>query len=120
MEQRLKDIAKAIGQSAINAYNSRAVPFYTSESFAITKAVYDEIVICVQAKSNPWKLARSAAQAAIICHWRETRGHFSHLWLEGLERDVLFTRAQIAAHATLRKMIKTTNYNRRLASVYDM
>lgn len=119
MEQRLKDIAKAIGQSAINAYNSRAVPFYTNESFAITRVVYDELVIGAQAKSDPWKLARRAAQAAIICHWRETRGYFNHVWIDGLERDGLFVRAHTAAHATLQKMIRTTNYNRRLLEAYD-
>lgn len=120
MDQRLSNIAKAIAQSAINGFNNRAVPMYYGEMYSITRAVYDELMIGAKAKSNPWKLSSSAAKAAIISHWRQTRGYFNHHWLNSLENDSMFVRAHTAAHATLQKMIRTTNHNERLNKAYSM
>lgn len=115
MEARLTNISKTLAQSAIDAYNGRATFVYvTGTSESAIRVVYNELVIGAKAKTDEFKLAKNVTKVALIAYWRSTKYFIDEHKLNNLENDTLFRRAVLATHATLRKMIRTTNYQRRL------
>lgn len=121
MDHRLLNIAKAVAQSAIDAYNNHATFMYLSHGADsdIAKAVYSELVVGAKAKSKPWKLAQNITKVALIAWWRQNRTQVNEIKIMHIESNSLFGRAHTAAHATLKKMIRQTNYQRRLAIAYS-
>ena len=112
MEHRLLSISRAIAQSAIAAYVGRAAFTYQVDS-AVPR-VYEELVIGAKCKSSTYKLARTLTKAAICAYWKNTQAYVDHIRLANMENEATFHRAFMASHATLKKMIRETNNQRRL------
>ena len=118
MEQRLLNISKALAQSAIDGYNHHATYMYATANGVgdVTRAVYNELVIGAKAKSKVWKLSKNVTKVALIAYWRSlSYSRANEAKILNVENDTLFSRANMAVHATLKKMIRETNYQRRLA-----
>jgi len=115
MEPRLFNISKALAQSAIDAYNTRATFMYTGTVDGVTRQVYNELLIGTRAKSDEFKLAKNITRVALVAHWAQSLGKpFDEFTRNIVEDGTFFKRAVLATHATLRKMIKETNYQRKL------
>lgn len=112
METRLRSIANALAESAIDSYNRRATFIYLSGIVENTvRLVYDELLIGVRNKTDVWKLAKNVTKIAVFAYRRATGTHSSYVD-SSIESETLFQRAALATHATLKKMIKQTNYQR--------
>ena len=114
MEIKLRNIANALAQSAIDAYNGRATFVYLSGIVENTvRLVYNELLIGVNNKNDEWKISRDVTRVALIAYWKTTGVNYMTS-LQNLENETLFSRGVLATHATLKKMMKETNYQRRL------
>ncbi len=116
MHPQLRNIANTLAQSAIDAYNARATFSYLAGIVEPTiRLVYDELLIGAKAKTSQFRLAKNIARIAVISYFRMTgTGNTSHL--QNLEDSTCFQRATMATHASLKKMINVTNYQRRAMS----
>ena len=117
MEKRLQAIASTLAQSAIDAYSARATFMYLSGIIEPTvRLVYDELLIGAKTKADEHRLAKNVAKVAILSYWRMT-GTADTLRIQSLdnEDDTCFRRAMLATLASLKRMINTTNYQRRSA-----
>lgn len=117
METRLLNISKAIAQVSIDAYNSRATFIYNTDG-SVEKKVYNEIVIGVRCKATPWRLAKLLATVAILAY-QQNKDPFRSKD-PALTNPNLFNRAHMAAHQVLKKMIRQTNYDRKLDRALSM
>jgi hypothetical protein len=111
MDHRLQNISKAVAQSAINTYSNYAVfrNIHHNGANEVVRKVYNELVIGVKCKVNVWKLAKLVTTSAIIAYQQNKNPYFS-----SIQSNALFIRAHTAVHATLKKMIRETNHQRRL------
>lgn len=115
METRLRHISDALAQSAVDSYNRRPTLVYlTGITDNIVRLVYNELLIGAVNKTNDHKLAKNITKVALFAYWRGTGASLDHERLRNIENETLFHQATIATHATLKKMIKQTNYNRLL------
>jgi len=118
METRLLSISKALAQSAIDGYNSRATYMYLISADNAAKRVYTELLIGAKYKTTQFRLAKNIARVALIVYWESTSLIIDEFKLNkkmrDIENDSLFRRAVLATNATLKRMIKETNYQRRL------
>lgn len=114
MDARLYSISKALAQAAIDAYNSRPVFLYHSSTDSAVRCVYGELIIGAKCKTAEWRLAKNVTRVALIAYWQSTTAYIDHYKLQNIETDSLFRRAVFAVNASLRKMIRETNYQRRL------
>lgn len=122
MDHRLLNISKALAQSAIDAYNTRPVFMHLTLGIAgdASRAVYDELVIGAKARTSIYKLSKTITSVALISWWRQNKTQVNEIKIMYVESNSLFGRAQMAVHATLKKMIRETNYQRRLCRAMSM
>lgn len=122
MDHRLLNISKALAQSVIDAYNARPIFMLLTNGVSgdASRAVYDELVIGAKAKTSIYKLSKNITRVALIAWWRQSKTQVSEIKIMYVESNSLFGRAQMAAHATLKKMIRETNYQRRLSYAMSM
>ncbi len=118
MDTRLRNIANALAETAIDSYNRRGTFMYLAGIVDNTvRVVYNELLIGVHNKTSEFKLAENIAKVAILAYHRAT-GVADTYKCQNIESETLFKRSALATHATLQKMIKQTNFQRRLQLAY--
>lgn len=117
MEHRLLCISKALAQSAIDAHNHHATYLYLNAGVTgdTARAVYNELVVGAKAKSSARKLAKNITRVALLAYWRSIRV-IGRNQSKVHESGGSFIRAHLAVHSTLKKMIRETNFQRKLHS----
>lgn len=118
MDPKLFSISKALAATAIDAYNARGVFRYLNDGPGkIASAVYEELMIGSKVMTTVDKLASNITKVSLISYWRDG-GSINEVQityrLQGLEHTDGFQRAVMATKACLKKMIRETNYQRRL------
>jgi hypothetical protein len=119
METRLNYISKALAEIAINSFNSRAtfVKLITGELDIVVSRVYDELLLGVKNKISEFKLAKNITKIALLAYWQSINKCIDTVEMSNLEFGSVFQRTVLATHATLKKMIKRTNEQRKQSKV---
>lgn len=117
MDTRLRNIANALAETAIDSYNRRGTFMYLAGIVDNTvRVVYNELLIGVHNKTSEFKLAENVAKVAILAYHKATGADTNKY--QNIESETLFKRSALATHATLQRMIKQTNFQRRLRLAY--
>lgn len=121
MDPKLYNISRALAGCAIDAHNARATFANLIDDREIISSVYDELSIGAKARTTVVKLAHNITKISLICYWRAGAANdiqIAHRF-QGMEKSTSFERAVMATKACLKKMIKETNYQRRLQTTFS-
>lgn len=117
MDKRLQSISDTLAGTAIDTFNGRATfIFFSGIADRTIRLVYEELLLGIKYKLHDLNLARNITKVSIIAYCKAI-GMGSSEQVITIERDPLFLAAVLQTHTALKKMIKETNFQRRLAAM---